>query len=106
MTTTTSSEKEIKKEVNEPQVENNQPEKESFFKRHKKKIIGILSVIGIAAGGAYLYTRSNKKADTPSQETAESKEAVNINKEEQQPQRGDRDDRRNRHNGGNHRQQW
>lgn len=102
MTTTTSSEKEIKKEVNEPQVEN-QPKKESFFKRHKKKIIGGLAVIGLAAGGVYLYTRSNKKA-APSQETAEGKEAAQINKEEQQP-RGDRDDRRNNRHGGN-RQNW
>ena len=97
---TTSSEKEIKKEV-EPQVENQQPKKESFFKRHKKKIItGGLAVIGIAAG-AYLYAR-NKKADAPVKETAEREEAQ-INNEQPQRERGDRDDRRNRH-GGN--RQW
>lgn len=103
--TSNEKEKEIKKEVNEPQVVNQQPEKESFFKRHKKKIIaGACAVIGIATG-AYIYARSSKKAAAPVKETAEteSKEAAQIN---EQPQRGDRDDRRNnnRHGGGNNRQ--
>ncbi len=101
---TTSSEKEIKKEVNEPQVENQQPKKESFFKRHKKKILaGACAVIGIAAG-AYIYARNSKKADAPVKETAESKEEAQIN-EQPQRERGDRDDRRNNRHGGN-RQNW
>lgn len=101
--TSNEKEKEIKKEVNEPQVEN-QP-KESFFQRHKKKLIaGACAVVGLAAG-AYIYARNSKKAAAPVKETAEteSKEAAQIN---EQPQRGDRDDRRNNNRHGGNRQNW
>lgn len=104
MTTTSSEVKEIKKEVVEPQVENQPKEKKSFFQRHKKKIFGTVAALGLVAGITYLCTRSSKSAN-PSQETAESKEeSAQINKEEQT--RGDREDRRNNRNGGNSRQQW
>ena len=103
MTSTSSKQEEIRKEVEQPQVEN-QP-KESFFKRHKKKIIGALAIIGVAATGAYFYVRGNKKADAPVKETAESKaEEAQIN-EQPQRERSDRDDRRNNRHGGN-RQNW